>query len=254
MTGRTVLGVFALLCSMSGCSAAPVSPQSRLVVQEQTRQQQQPAASVSLSQLTSKPIKPTDPVFHGIKLGVALASQMSECPFRMVSTPNASHGVEKVYDHAVSRETCFEPLGAASGETGGLFDVRLASEFLKSDDPLVVTLPDDKHDLVLVDEPNPNETVENITLRYSMDEANSVLTALKEKYGSPKCESSKKQTGIGITLDATSCRWGTSWGDVSFDAPAEKIDMLSVVAETEKYIAHEVQKSKEDVSKKLHDF
>lgn len=185
------------------------------------------------------------PIFHGMKLGLTLGSQLSVC-----NTHFDTIGDEVVDGR--QGELCFSGNG-----TPNFIEILRCGTTLPSTDEsdekryeyvVSVLMPPNSDDIA-------DGTVESVTLEYGVADATDVLTALKSKYGQrPICEKSAMQTGIGIRVPSVTCRWATSWGGVYFMNPWTTINTLSVLAATTKYEDNFLTQRRKDLLKKKSEF
>lgn len=187
------------------------------------------------------------PVFHGLKLGLTLGSQINKCTMHRYST-----GSEKVEG---SGENCFNDLGIRVGATASI-DIMTIGTTVSAQE-----LPTDKRAYLVValvptgSTEIMDATIESVELEYDMGEASGILGSLKAKFGEPvECEQSTKQSGLGVSVNAVACSWKASWGLIAYYAPAEKIGKLKVVAATTKYIKYADQWRREHSTKRQSEF
>lgn len=194
---------------------------------------QQSAAKTVLN--TTPQVKET-PVFHGLKLGFPLGSQLKKC----IRSSFDRDRVDGKWD-----EFCFyDPFESSPGLPSDSMIVWLLHGMEK--------ISTDGHNAVgllmpIVSRDAASGTIESVTLHYDMSEASRILGELKAKYAEqPFCEEVPMRTGIGIPINSTSCSWEMPWGVVLFHAPREKIDRLQVTVFTNRFLEHQAEIKKKE--------
>jgi hypothetical protein len=172
--------------------------------------------------------KPQPPIFHGLKLGKTLGSQLKDCGGKF-------DGIE----------ACYDDLGDYKGDSGKHSMLVFEDETSYAIVVLLSTTSDDVSD----------GTIEVVSLEYQYPkEVNSVLSALKGKYGQGSCSTEEKRTGIGLPIKAMSCAWQPSWGLIVLDSPGSTLNDLTVTASTTKILDYQGHRQEEDYRKKKSEF
>jgi hypothetical protein len=180
--------------------------------------------------------------FHGLKLGVTLGSQLRRCNITEVSSLKFVEGKPD--------ELCFYYISWLPHLVKVRHGVEVVGDY--EHDPIIeVLMPAGSTDVA-------DGTIESIMLDYDIGQADSILAALKEKYGKygqqPKCEKSVKRTGIGVPVDSLECTWQLPWGIVWVDAPSTKIDILTVNAATTKSEEEALERQRKQSDKRKAEF
>ena len=197
---------------------------------------QRPAKKIAPKQTVQQP-----PTFHGLKLGITLGSQLKQCSTRHEATG------DWIVDGPPT-ELCFSGDSAPKYVEilrGGTIVFSNGEPIEDSNEYSVsLLMPTDSEDIA-------NGTVESVGLEYKLDDATSVLSDLKKRFGQPTlCDKPAKQTGIGIPISSLSCIWTIRWGSIIFAAPSTKVGTLSVYASTTKYEDYVLaQKRKESIKR-----
>jgi hypothetical protein len=190
------------------------------------------------------------PVFHSLKLGLPLGSQLLACHIQLI-------GDAKFVGDIGKNNSCFYDTGPTLGsESEALVNIFRGFSVIDAHE-----LPSDRRDCsVIVFMPAGSRlvadgTIESVGLEYKMAEVSNIMDDLKAKFGhQPFCEKAALRTGLGIPIDSLRCTWKTPWGLVSFRAPDTKIDTLSVDASTTKYIDFAIEQQRKDSAKRRSQF
>jgi hypothetical protein len=181
--------------------------------------------------------------FHDLKLGLTLGSQLNRCHINPLTQT-----VEGRWDEFCFRDIDHDVFGVpANGATpGAIWWVELLHGLLsvgsenKTKDIIQVLMPAHSKNAADGD-------IESVQLEYDMGQADSILAALKSKYGQqPDCEKSAMRTGMGVPVDSLECTWKMPWGSVSFNEPWTKISNMSASARTTRFDEYLAEKKRKE--------
>lgn len=127
--------------------------------------------------------QPSAHVFHGIKIGETLKSQVPVCNYKDDAPCYSEFTHVDQYRKA---------------------EVWLMKDKVK-DATLTVIVPDTSTDV-------GDGIVESVELEYETEQFTDSVKNMTAKYGRPYCQNVSGRTGIGVPIVKTSCTWRLSWG------------------------------------------